>query len=81
MLFNYGLAQSAGAVEYDAPNVCHGDDTKRSNGEAPVMLELWAMQSTSSLSWLPGPLWPAVVTHEWVLSMSQIELKCVLMLN
>ena len=31
-------------------------DTKQSHGEASVMLELWGMQSTPSLSSLPGPL-------------------------
>ena len=41
--------------------------------EASVMLELWGMLSTP-LSSLPGPLWPGVVTPEWVLSMGQIEL-------
>ena len=29
----------------------------------------------------PGPLWPRVVAPEKVLSMSQIELNCVTMLN
>ena len=45
------------------------------------MLELWGMQSTPSLPSLPGPLWPGVVALDRVLSMSQIELNCVLMLN
>ena len=31
------------------PNECPGNDTKQSDGEVPVMLELWGMQSTSSL--------------------------------
>ena len=31
-------------------------DIKPSDGEAPVMLELWGMQSTSSLPSLPCPL-------------------------
>ena len=39
------------------------------------------MQSTSSLSSLPGPLWPGVVEPDRVLSMGQIELKCVLILT
>ena len=38
------------------------------------MLELWEMQSTSSLALSPGPLWPEVVAPERVLSMSQKEL-------
>ena len=38
-------------------------DTKQSDGEAPVMLGLCGMWSTSSLPLLPGPFWPGVVTH------------------
>ena len=45
------------------------------------MLELWGMQSTSLLPLLPGPLWPGVMAPDRVLSMGQIELNCVLMLN
>ena len=45
------------------------------------MLELWGMWSTPSLVSLPSPLWPRVVTPDSVLSMGQIELNCVLMLN
>ena len=45
------------------------------------MPELWGMQSTPSLPLLPGPLWSGVVVPDRVLSMSQIELNCVLMLN
>ena len=45
------------------------------------MLELWGMRSTHSLPSLPGPLWPGVVAPGRVLSMGQIELKCVFMLN
>ena len=44
-------------------------DTKQSDGEAPVMLKLWGMQSTPSLLFLPGPLWPGVVAPDRVLSM------------
>ena len=48
------MTQSAGAVEhtdcYSAeghpPNECHKYDTKQSDGEVPVMLELWGMRST-----------------------------------
>ena len=31
------------------PNECPGYDTKQSDGEVPVMLELWGMQNNSSL--------------------------------
>ena len=50
---------------------------KQSDGEVPVMLELWGMWSTPSLP----SLWTGVVAPDWVLSMGQIERKCVLMLN
>ena len=33
------------------------------------------------LASLPGPLWPGIVAPDGVLSMGQIELYCVLMLN
>ena len=74
-------AQSAGAAEYTKcisvephPNQCPGYDTKQSYGEAPVMLEVWGMQSTSSLPLLLAPLWPGVVAPDSVLSMGQIKL-------
>ena len=38
------------------------------------MLELWRMQNASSLSLLPGPLWPGVVAPDRTLSIGQIEL-------
>ena len=77
------IAQLAGAVEYtDHFSVgCPRYDTKQSNGEVPVMLELWGMQSTPSLPLLPGPHWPGVIAPDRVLSMNQIELNCVRMLN
>ena len=56
-------------------------DTKQYDGEVPVMLELCRMWITSSLSLLPDPFWHSVVAPDSVLSMSQIELNCVLMLN
>ena len=49
-------------------------NTKQFDGEVPVMQELLEMQSTPSLLSLLGPLWPGVVAHDKVLSMSQIEL-------
>ena len=45
------------------------------------MLELWGMLSTPLLPLLPGPLWVEVVAPDRVLSMGQIELNRVLMLN
>ena len=51
------------------PNECPDYDTKQSDGEVPVMLELWGMQSTPLLPLLPGPLLPRMVAPDWVLSM------------
>ena len=62
-------------------NECPGYDTKQSDGEVLVMLELWGIWSTPSLPSLPAPLWPGLVTPGRVQSMGQIELKCVHMLN
>ena len=86
------FAKSAGAVEYtdcisaeryelSPPNESTGYDTKQFDGEAPVLLELWGMRSTPSLSSLPGPTWPRVVAPDRVLCMGQTELKCVLTQN
>ena len=44
-------------------------DTKQSDAEVPVMLELWGMWSTPSMPLLPGPLWPGMVAHDRALSM------------
>ena len=84
------MAQSAGFVEYtdcvsredqDFHHECPGYDTKQSDDEAPVMLELWGMRSTPLLISLPSPLWPGVVIPDRDLSMGQIELNFVHMLN
>ena len=45
------------------------------------MLELWRMRSMPSLPSLPGSLWHGMVATNRVLSMGQIELQCILMLN
>ena len=58
-----------------------GYDTKQSDGEVPIMLELSGMQSTPSLPSLPGSLWPGVVAPDRILSMGKIEQKGKLMLN
>ena len=63
------------------PNKCPWYDTKQSDDEVPVMLELWGMQSTLSLPLLPGSLRLGVVAPDRVLFLGQIELNCVLMLN
>ena len=51
------------------PNECPGYDIKQSDGEVPVMLELWGIRSTSSLPSVPGPVWPGVAVLDRVLSM------------
>ena len=63
------------------PNECPGYDTKQSDGEVPVMLEHWGMWSTPSLPSVPGPLWPGVGAPDRVLSMGQIKLNCILIIN
>ena len=60
---------------------CLEYNTKQSDSEGSVMLELWGMQRIPSLPSLPAPLWPWVVTTDRVLSMGQIEQNCILMLN
>ena len=84
------MAQLSGVLEYtncisakgyDSPNKCPGYDTKQSDAKAPVMLKLWQMQSTPLFPSLPGSLRPRVKGLDRILSMSQIELNFVLMLN
>ena len=60
------FAQSAGAVEYtDCFSVeWPRYDTKQSDGEVPVMLELWGMRSTPLLPSLSGSLRPGVVAPD-----------------
>ena len=48
----------------NSPNECPVYDTKQSDGEAPVMLKLWGMQSTPLLPSLSGPFWPRVVAFD-----------------
>ena len=59
------VAQSAWTVEYtdcisakalDSPNECPGYDTKQSDSDDPVMLELWRMWSAPLLPSLSGLL-------------------------
>ena len=62
-----------------SPNECQGYDTKQSDDEAPIMLELWGMRCTTLLPIYP--LRPGVVAPDKVLSKGQIKLNSVLMLN
>ena len=71
---NLFIPQSAGAVKYTdcfsaSPNECPIYDTKQSDSDVPVMLELWGMRSIPSLPLLPGPLWPRMVVPDSALSM------------
>ena len=84
------IVKSAGTEEYsdcisaegvNPLNECPRYDTKNYDSEVPVMPEVWGMWSTPSLQSLPGPLWLEVIAPDTILSMGQIELNCVLMLN
>ena len=55
------------------PSRTLGYDTKQSDGEAPVILSIWGMQSNPPLPLLPGSLWPRVVAPDRALPMGQIE--------
>ena len=77
------IAQLAGAVDDNNCISAEGQDStmyvlditqKKSDGEAPVILELWGMWNIPSLPLLPGPLCLGVVAPDRVLSMGQIEL-------
>ena len=60
------------------PKVFPRYDVKKSDGEAPLLLEIW---STHSLLSPTGPLWPGVVSLDSVLSKGQIKLHSVITLN
>ena len=85
IILNIHMAQSAGAAEYtdcisaeewnlSHPNEYPGYDTRQSDGEVSVMLDVWGMRSTPSLKSLPAPLWPEVEVPNRIFSMGQIEL-------
>ena len=72
------MAQLTGAAEYtdcifadreDSPTECPGYDTKQSEGEALCMVLLYCHCSQVHSN------------SDWVLSIGQIELNCVLILN
>ena len=81
MYFSHIAVSGYGTVRTPTRNERPGYDTKQSDGEVPVMQELWGMWSTPSLPSLHGPVWPGVVTPDRVLSMGGIGLNCALMLN
>ena len=55
-------------------NEFSGYNIKQSNREAPVMLDLWGMQSSSLLPLLSGPLCPGLVSLDRVLFIGQTKL-------
>ena len=63
--------------------ICHKTQTtyQLTDSEVRVMLEIWGVRSTTSLPSLPVSLGPGVVALDRVLSMGQIDLNCVFMLN
>ena len=63
------------------PNECPGYDTKQSNGEVPVRLEVWGMRSTPLLPLLPGSLWPGVVAPDKGLIYGLNRTNSILLLN
>ena len=64
------------SFRWPPPNDCPRYDTKKIWWWASVMLELWGMRSTHSLSLISGPLWPGGEAPDRVPSMGQIELNC-----
>ena len=61
------MTQSAGAAENTdsiSAKECPRYDSKQSDSEASVMLELWGMRTIPSLPSLPGPIWSGVVASE-----------------
>ena len=68
--------QSAGAIEYTNSIFSESSvyDIKQSDGEDPVIMEIWGMWNTPSLPSLSGSLWLGVVAPDSVLSWGQIEL-------
>ena len=86
------MAQSAWAAEYNcfsaegqvSSHKFRGWDTKQSDCDVLVMLELWGILSTHLLLPLPGTLLSGVVAPDILLSIGQIELfeiYTVLLLN
>ncbi len=74
--YQISKVKPAGAVEYTAcisAKECPVYDIKQSDGEAPVMLELWRMRSAPLLLLFPGPSWPGVVVPGRVLFLDQIN--------
>ena len=78
MMYMNAIAIVFFADEYDHPHECPGYETKQSDGEVPVMLELWGM---SFIPIAPRSILVRMVVLDCILSKGLIELNCVLMLN
>ena len=72
------FAQSAGSVEYTDCASTKGQDALLT---CVLDMTLNNMMVSTTLPSLPGPLWLGVVAPDMLLSMGQIELYRVLMLN
>ena len=68
-------------VEYTTCFFAGSNDTIQSDDNVPVMLKIWRIRSTPSLLSLLGRIWPGLVALDGVLTMGQIELNWVLILN
>ena len=77
------FAQSVGAVECTDCISAEGYEPTSDEcpSELPVMLKYGGLRNTLSLPSFPGPHWPGMVALDRILSMGQIKLNCVLMLN
>ena len=60
----YTGCTSAEGYKNPTPNKCPRYETKQSDGEVPIMLELWGMWNTPLLPSLPGPLRSGVVAPD-----------------
>ena len=69
LLFCKGVRPAPTADEYP------GYDTKQSDGEIPVILELWEMQSYSSLPSFPRPFWSEMLASYRILSIGSNRTK------
>ena len=58
------LSSRLGLKNKTRPNECPGYDTKQSDGEVPVMLELWGNVEYPFISIAPGPFWPGMVAPD-----------------
>ena len=65
----------------DFPNECPGYDTKQSDGEVPIILELWEMQSIPSLPSPQDPLWLGEVAPDKGPIYGSNRTNCALTLN